>query len=89
MMPVHVWVVVWLIAAKLHSHHPGHFRPYPLLRRISLYELTVEKCQQASRPNSIPQLLAEQTLRNSGYTPASGKWVRGTALRVCGGGSVA
>ena len=30
MMPVHMWVVVWLIAAKLHSDHPGHFRPYPL-----------------------------------------------------------
>jgi hypothetical protein len=25
-------MVVWLIAAKLHSHHPGHFRPYPLFR---------------------------------------------------------
>ena len=25
-----MWAVVWLIAAKLHSHHPGHFRPYPL-----------------------------------------------------------
>ena len=22
-----MWVVVWLIAAKLHSHHPGHFNP--------------------------------------------------------------
>ena len=27
----HCRVVVWLIAAKLHSHHPGHFRPYPLI----------------------------------------------------------
>ena len=26
-----MWVVVWLIAAKLHSHHPGHFNPYPLV----------------------------------------------------------
>ena len=30
-----MWVIVWLIAAKLlyslHSHHPGHFRPSPLM----------------------------------------------------------
>eukprot|EP00964_Phaeocystis_antarctica_P125799 scaffold89471_cov67-Phaeocystis_antarctica.AAC.2 len=30
-----MWVVVWLIAAKLHSHHPGHFRPYPLRAPVS------------------------------------------------------
>jgi hypothetical protein len=24
-----MWMVVWLIAAKLHSHHPGHFHQYP------------------------------------------------------------
>jgi hypothetical protein len=29
-----MWVVVWLIAAKLHSHHPGHFRPYPVRERM-------------------------------------------------------
>ena len=28
-----MWEVVWLIEAKLHSHHPGHFSPYPLRRR--------------------------------------------------------
>ena len=26
-----MWVVVWLIAAKLQPDHPGHFNPYPLL----------------------------------------------------------
>ena len=26
-----MWEVVWLIEAKLHSHHPGHFSPYPVL----------------------------------------------------------
>jgi len=25
-----MWAVVWLIAAKLHSHPPGDFNPYPL-----------------------------------------------------------
>ena len=34
MMPVHMWAVVWLIAAELHSHHPGHFRPYPFFYEL-------------------------------------------------------
>ena len=27
-----MWAVVWLIAAKLHSHPPGDFNPYPLIK---------------------------------------------------------
>ena len=33
MMPACMWVVVWLIAAKLHSHHPGHFNLHPLYNK--------------------------------------------------------
>ena len=28
-------MVVWLIAAKLHSHHPGQFHPHPLFTNLA------------------------------------------------------
>ena len=41
-----MWAVVWLIAAKLHSHHPGHFRPHPLEARHDLLQHDVGEPQE-------------------------------------------
>ena len=46
-----MWAVVWLIAAKLHSHHPGHFHPHPLEATVSAFNrLAQEACAEVAKP---------------------------------------
>ena len=55
-----MWVVVWLIAAKLHSHHPGHFHPYPVsrvglgTRLTSAARSTYRQMRSEVRRRSVP-----------------------------------
>eukprot|EP00964_Phaeocystis_antarctica_P015611 scaffold8633_cov29-Phaeocystis_antarctica.AAC.1 len=48
------------MAAKLHSHHPGHFRPYPLARQS-------RAADGAGRSEPVHPLLEPVACRAGGY----------------------